>query len=271
MMPAAAPSSARGLLTLEALSAAVFARLCPQGLVREDLAGARALHQVDCKFIPIVAAGGRVLALLDQHSADERVQLEALRADVIAPGGGPARGAAPSMALRTPQPLRLGADEVPLLEAFGPAAAAWGWRWTLHRAGPTATAALAEVTAVPLIDTRALTATDLRLYLHELAETRGGAGPPSGVLRVLNSRACRSAVMFGDELPPSRCAALTAELATTQQCFACAHGRPTTVPLVDLRALGQAAEVLQARQRGDGGGGGGLLWLKAKLEADLRG
>jgi DNA mismatch repair protein MLH3 len=36
--------------------------------------------QVDRKFIPLVC--GNVLAVMDQHAADERVQLERLQAQV---------------------------------------------------------------------------------------------------------------------------------------------------------------------------------------------
>ena len=40
----------------------------------------------------------------------------------------------------------------------------------------------------------------LQLYLHHLDSTCGAGGLPAGVVRVLNSKACRSAVMFGDSL-----------------------------------------------------------------------
>lgn len=59
-----------GILTLDALSAAAFARLKPPTLSREQLAGAWALQQVDRKFVPIVC--GSLLALVDQHAAGER-------------------------------------------------------------------------------------------------------------------------------------------------------------------------------------------------------
>lgn len=268
MMPAATGAS-QTVATLDGLSSAVFARLRPEALAREDLQGARALHQVECKFIPIISSTGK-LALVDQHAADERVQLEKLKAQIVSPSGGPAGGTCPSLQLPQPQPLRLGADEVPLFAAYGEAAVAWGWRWVVYRASACAPEALAEVTAVPLVATRGLTATDLRLYLHDMATTHGGAGPPAGIIRILNSIACRSAIMFGDELVPAQCQDLVDALEATQMCFVCAHGRPTTVPLVDLVAAGKAAAVLQAsRARPNGGGGVGLRGLKFKLKATL--
>ena len=274
MMPATASTSSgtgnTAILTVDGLSATVFAPLCSDSLSKENLQGARSFLQVDHKFIPILCRNG-VLAIVDQHAADERVQLERLKAQIISQsGGGPAGGACPSMQLPSPQPLRLAADEAPLLEAYGAAAVAWGWRWTEHRNNSNSNSTggsgnngrgsgevLAEVLAVPLIATRALTATDLRLYLHELAETQGSMNVvPSGVVRVLNSRACRSAIMFGDELVPSQCQNLINALQTTQMCFVCAHGRPTIAPLVDLVAVGKAVAVMQTgkeRENGEGG------------------
>ncbi|OMP83380.1 DNA mismatch repair protein MLH3 [Diplodia seriata] len=59
---------------------------------------------------------------------------------------------------------------------------------------------------------------------------------PRGILELLNSRACRSAVMFNDELPRAGCEELVARLAGCAFPFQCAHGRPSMVPLVELGA-----------------------------------
>lgn len=40
----------------------------------------------------------------------------------------------------------------------------------------------------------------LQLYLHHLQDTCGSGGLPAAVIRVLNSKACRGAIMFGDRL-----------------------------------------------------------------------
>ena len=54
-----------------------------QVLTRGQLAAARSLAQVDAKFIAVAA--GDVLAIVDQHAADERVRLERLRDQVKPP------------------------------------------------------------------------------------------------------------------------------------------------------------------------------------------
>jgi hypothetical protein len=58
---------------------------------------------------------------------------------------------------------------------------------------------------------------------------------------MLKSKACRSAIMFGDELSEQQCVQLVQQLQATQLCFQCAHGRPTMAPVVDLKALSAAA------------------------------
>jgi DNA mismatch repair protein MLH3 len=76
---------------------------------------------------------------------------------------------------------------------------------------------------------------------------------PQGILEMLNSRACRSAVMFNDVLSLEQCKSLVSRLADCALPFQCAHGRPSMVPLVSLgllrvgredkRELGQAVLV----------------------------
>lgn len=57
---------------------------------------------------------------------------------------------------------------------------------------------------------------------------------PRGILELLHSRACRSAVMFNDALSGPACVELVGRLAHCAFPFQCAHGRPSMVPLVDL-------------------------------------
>ncbi len=72
---------------------------------------------------------------------------------------------------------------------------------------------------------------------HDGSPARGAAGHvlmPPAVRRVLNSKACRGAVMFGDELSLEQCRTLLAQLAKCRNPFQCAHGRPSAVPLLLL-------------------------------------
>lgn len=57
---------------------------------------------------------------------------------------------------------------------------------------------------------------------------------PSPILDMLNSRSCRSAIMFNDILTIDECNSLIARLAKCVFPFQCAHGRPSMVPLAGL-------------------------------------
>ena len=59
---------------------------------------------------------------------------------------------------------------------------------------------------------------------------------PPGIIDMVNSRACRSAIMFNDVLTKEECTTLVQTLATCAFPFQCAHGRPSMIPLVDLAA-----------------------------------
>lgn len=48
--------------------------------------------------------------------------------------------------------------------------------------------------------------TSVQVFLHALGETAGAVQLPPGATRVLNSKACRTAVMFGEShLPTGAC------------------------------------------------------------------
>lgn len=63
---------------------------------------------------------------------------------------------------------------------------------------------------------------------------------PQGILDLLNSRSCRSAIMFNDELTVAECETLVRRLAACRFPFQCAHGRPSMVPLVAMDSLSQS-------------------------------
>lgn len=58
---------------------------------------------------------------------------------------------------------------------------------------------------------------------------------PQGILDLLNSRACRGAIMFNDPLSVQECETLVTRLSRCAFPFQCAHGRPSMIPILDLR------------------------------------
>lgn len=66
---------------------------------------------------------------------------------------------------------------------------------------------------------------------------------PKGLLDLLNSRACRSAIMFNDELSVEQCEELIRDLSKCAFPFMCAHGRVSMVPLVELGSVGRTEHI----------------------------
>lgn len=78
-------------------------------------------------------------------------------------------------------------------------------------------------------------------------------GCPQGIIELINSRSCRSAIMFNDALTREQCTELLGRLVQCAFPFQCAHGRPSMVPLVDLGgAVGQMGTTLEKRETGFG-------------------
>ncbi|CAL5361302.1 unnamed protein product [Camellia sinensis] len=231
--------------------------LVPESINKNCLEDAKVLQQVDKKFIPIV--GGGVLAIIDQHAADERIRLEELRQKVLS-------GETKTVTyLDTEQKLVLPEIGYQLLHNYANQIQNWGWLCNIRSLGsrsfkknlnllhrqPT----VVTLNAVPCIVGVNLTDVDLLEFLQQLADTDGSSTIPPSVHRVLNSKACRGAIMFGDTLLPSECSLIVEELKQTSLCFQCAHGRPTTVPLVNLEALHK-----QIAKLGLWNGGSNELW-----------
>jgi DNA mismatch repair protein MLH3 len=64
--------------------------------------------------------------------------------------------------------------------------------------------------------------------------TRKISNCPPGIIDMLNSRACRSAIMFNDPLSLEECSSLVKRLSFCAFPFQCAHGRPSVIPLLML-------------------------------------
>ncbi|CAG8513295.1 10524_t:CDS:2 [Paraglomus brasilianum] len=60
---------------------------------------------------------------------------------------------------------------------------------------------------------------------------------PRGILDIINSKACRGAIMFNDKLSRENCIELVSKLAECMFPFQCAHGRPSMIPVVSLDSV----------------------------------
>lgn len=217
---------------------------------KQSLNTARVISQVDKKFILICVNGssdtydgrdGGLLVLVDQHAADERIRVEGLLADLKA---GPA-------VLPKPLTFEVQAREQPVLSRLAPSFAALGIVYDLSTPVGRHSKWKITVTALPAaIAERCRLEPKLLIELirresWKCEEESGSLDTrtcPQGLLDMLNSRACRSAVMFNDELTKEECQTLVQRLGNCAFPFQCAHGRPSMVPLVDM-GVGASSDV----------------------------
>jgi len=219
-------------------------------LSKQSLSTARVIAQIDKKFILTTFDQGttQTLVLIDQHAADERIRLEALLHDLH---NIPPAHMDPALTFSIP------AREVELFASSAAYFERWGITYTLPPGRHISVHILpAVITSRCRLDPNILLSflrtevwsQEQNLSLAKTSKTKPQT-PPQGLLDMLNSRACRSAIMFNDILTVSDCETLVQRLAGCDFPFVCAHGRVSMVPLV---CLGEGSGF------GRGGGGTGF-------------
>ncbi|KAH9948429.1 hypothetical protein B0H21DRAFT_244966 [Amylocystis lapponica] len=232
-------------------------------LARSDLLQARVLGQVERKFVACVLGGA--LVLLDQHAADERVRVERFLGGLCDGYLGAGTEGVRMRVLGPPVPVLLTSCEAERTRdgAVRAAFARWGVRFVDGPCGDEGEGCGYEqvmVESVPeVVADKLLVGDELRElvkgYLVKLesegtvalatqtGEIGGGQDHmwqkalrwcPRELIELVNSKACRGAIMFNDSLTREQCARLVGQLAETALPFQCAHGRPSLVPLADL-------------------------------------
>jgi DNA mismatch repair protein MutL len=198
------------------------------------------LGQVDAKYL--VCRCDDMVVALDQHAVDERIRLERMQHQVF---GARAlhehvRPRFLSDALRLSVSPRQRAVLVEHRAAFE----LWGWSYTFDALCDTA----ALVHSVPCALNTPLERADHFVEFIDALQSTGGSTltRPPALARMLNSKACRGAIMFGDVLSRTQCTELLVGLRSCNAPFQCAHGRPSVVPLVHIDTLGQLLAQRQA-------------------------
>lgn len=229
-------------------------------LWKQHLQGAEVVAQVDQKFILVKLPSsvdrtrdGAVLALIDQHAADERCRVERLFEEFFTSESGDF-GEVQTIPV---EPIMFEAPitEKPLLKRYRKYFRSWG---VDYRVEQTANRLCVFVHLLPaLIAERCRTepnlTTDLiRSEIWKREESGGTAhldlesgrasrswverltGCPQGIIDLLNSCACRTAIMFNDVLSIPECQRLVPQLGQCAFPFQCAHGRPSMIPILDM-------------------------------------
>ncbi|EWG50515.1 DNA mismatch repair protein MLH3 [Fusarium verticillioides 7600] len=233
---------------------------------RHALARATVIEQVDRKFIlvklPLERAVSGTLAhekqssalvMLDQHAADERCQLEDLMASYFAHDPSTNQTSSVIEPLNRPVIFEVSKEEWRFLEQYRDYFAAWGITYQT----PISSQNKIIVTGLPpsiiercrleprllieLLRTEVWRNVDSSVPLARPSTTTPDKplisrfnGCPRGILELLHSRACRSAIMFNDVLSVNQCEHLIDRLSRCAFPFQCAHGRPSMAPLIDL-------------------------------------
>ena len=261
-------------------------------LSKQGLAAARVIAQVDKKFILVsidndIVRGSenerkekKILALVDQHAADERIRVEKLFEELCTPlplqdqqsicgmGYGDLVSAIMTTVLAKKIVFETRISERKLFVGHASRFADWGILYDIspsqHPSGPSAPGkcritvktlpeCIAEKCRIDPNSLIGIMRSEVWNCQHpgytkassSSAQSKNEKAPgwlsrigdcPKGILEMLNSRACRSAIMFNDELSTEQCESLVQRLGACAFPFQCAHGRPSMIPLVDLSA-----------------------------------
>ncbi|EPE34777.1 ATPase of HSP90 chaperone/DNA topoisomerase II/histidine kinase [Glarea lozoyensis ATCC 20868] len=274
---------------------------------KHSLKQATIISQIDRKFILVklcvaeksndgLSKDGNesLLVIIDQHAADERIRIENLMGELCNPSAGSSESPIDTMSLEKPIIFEVPARESQLLRIHRNHFSNWGILFDTVDVGTNTNSVVShqpshriEVRSLPPTiaercksEPRLLTSL-IRTEAHKCAESPPPLYSedtptswihhihhcPQGLLDMLNSRACRSAIMFNDPLSIEQCKKLVKRLADCHFPFQCAHGRPCLVPLVELggfRGMGR-----DEREGMEGSGMGfaeGMRDWKRKIE-----
>ena len=215
-----------------------------------DLAAATILGQVDSKFVLAITDHvgecnttncGPRLILIDQHAADERVKVEELYRSLCS---------GQQTVLPRPLTFEIDSKESELLTQLQDYFQSWCFRYKIELAGGAYTLSVTHLPQVIAERCRVVPRTLIDLLRREVwSDQHRIIIPPSEawltrinscpslLLDLINSRACRSAIMFNDILTHPQCGELLRRLSSCVLPFQCAHGRPSMTVLTDLTSL----------------------------------
>ncbi|KAI9801259.1 MAG: DNA mismatch repair protein [Piccolia ochrophora] len=222
-----------------------------------------------------------LLILIDQHAADERCRVESLLSNMFLFTNDELRQKTNQIIVRTttlepPLSFQVVAQEVNLFADHRQRLAKWGIQYEIGEALPEGTRArpsrdtVVKVVGLPTAIAERCKSEPSSLLemmrseiwavdhkprddqsstenipLSEHSWLRHIISCPSGILDLLNSRACRSAIMFNDKLSLDDCQRLVSRLYNCVFPFQCAHGRPSMIPLLEMESIEQTWDYSQ--------------------------
>lgn len=162
----------------------------------------------------ILATYDNILYAVDQHAAHERVNLSKLMKLAFVERH-------PKMLMR---PMEIHKSfMLPMNKRSDEALKKWGWRINGL-----------QVVAVPCVCGVVIDEMTGMINFAIQASTGNEPEIPDCILDALRTRACKTAIKFGDFIDDTRARALLADLANSDRPNHCAHGRTVVAPILDF-------------------------------------
>lgn len=218
-----------------------------------DQSTLKSLHvvsQIDKKYILVKSDSAKpLLLILDQHACDERVRVESLFRNYFAEVAINTNNSFNYLGveLRDTISVELGSDEIEVIQNYKENFRAWGIDFVTDPKSGT----LSVTKAPEIMEGKYSESLKELLVLHsvDLLSQRKRADLqnlscevwwewlayiPDILKDIIISKACRSAIMFGDPLSLRQCEDLIHNLSFCKFASQCAHGRPSFLPLGSL-------------------------------------
>ena len=210
-------------------------------ITKEDLKLLKYIGQFDKKFLICLLSKEKEdgtktkqFIALDQHAADERIQLEMIFEQYNVDNWQNSR--VKKCTLKTPVKIQISATDAISCRQHSKTFHRWKFLFVVneHLGAKNGVQSLSvSLLSVPLIEGVKMRAQSDFLNFLEALKTNPtiAKNRPPFLLRTLQSKACRSAVMFGDTLSFAEGQNLISKLSECSLPFICAHGRPTIAPI----------------------------------------
>jgi DNA mismatch repair protein MLH3 len=208
-------------------------------ITKEMMKQMKVISQLDKKFI--ITKHQDFLFVIDQHAASERIRYENfikenINQQTFSPGIHLKK-----CKLQFPIKVTLSNHEFQLLKKFESKIIQWHWEFHFEENNYQSiverslkSSLMIVLDCIPEVCGVSLSEKDLKSFLNQM-EKNGMNTVPTCVDEVLKSKACRGAIMFGDVLKPIECVSLVKDLSNCEIPFQCAHGRPSIIPLTNLK------------------------------------
>lgn len=198
---------------------------------KEHLSRMKVIKQIENKFITaqLQVGDSTLIVAIDQHAADERVRLENFEKVMLDPIQ---KRPGPNIcSVQYSQIIFIDPDKVQgLISNFQRKLETWFWKVEISTLPIQSNKVPLSIKTAPciFIENEAITLNHevMMEFLSEL-EHDSSSWCPKRVREIMNSKACRGAVMFGDPLSNEECSLLIHKLSQCTLPFQCAHGRPS--------------------------------------------